>query len=110
MTRVVFLELAEEEMLEAATYYENQAPGLGEDFLAQVQHAVDLIAQNPRSGGIMRGDIRRRLVPRFPFGILYHIYPVEIVASGDRRRSCHASPEAPRVLAESKDPGMTFTC
>jgi len=79
VTRIVFLELAEEEMLEAATYYENQAPGLGEDFLAQVQRAVDQIAENPWSGGIMRGDIRRALVPRFPFGILYHIDPTEIV-------------------------------
>jgi len=79
VTRVVFLEPAEEEMLEAATYYENQALGLGQDFLAQVQRAVDLIVENPRSGGVMRGEIRRRLVPRFPFGILYHIDPAEIV-------------------------------
>ena len=79
MTRVVFLEPAEEEMLEAATYYENQASGLGQDFLAQVQRTVDLIAENPRSGGVMRGEIRRRLVPRFPFGILYQIDPFEIV-------------------------------
>ena len=79
MTRIVFFEPAEEEMLAAARFYENQAPGLGQDFLAQVQHTGDLIAENPRSGGIMRGDIRCRLVSRFPFGILYHIDPTEIV-------------------------------
>ena len=39
MTRVVFLDPAEEEMLEAAAYYEDRADGLGDHFIAEVQHA-----------------------------------------------------------------------
>ncbi len=79
MTRTVFLEPAEEEMLGAATHYENQAPGLGQAFLDQVQHTMSRIAQNPRSGGIVQGVIRRGIVHEFPFGILYRVDPQQIV-------------------------------
>jgi toxin ParE1/3/4 len=79
MTRIVFLAPAEEEMLEAAAYYESQAEGLGRNFLAEVQQAADRIVENPRLGQIVRGDIRRRLLHRFPFGLLYRIDPEEIV-------------------------------
>lgn len=34
---------AEEEMLEAAFYYEQQSRGLGRDFLGKVQNAVEEI-------------------------------------------------------------------
>jgi toxin ParE1/3/4 len=79
MTRIVFLAPAEEEMLEAAAYYASQAEGLGHNFLAAVQQAAARIVGNPRLGQIVRGDIRRRLLRRFPFGLLYRIDPEEIV-------------------------------
>ena len=79
MTRVIFLDPAEEEMIEAASYYQDQAVGLGEHFVAEVQHAVERIAENPMSGRIIKGETRRRLLRRFPFGILYRIEAEEIV-------------------------------
>jgi len=77
--KVTFLAPAEEEMLEAASYYEGQAYGLGREFIVEVQHTVEGIVENPKSGKLIQSDIRRRLVRRFPFGILYHIDPQEIV-------------------------------
>jgi plasmid stabilization system protein ParE len=79
MTTIVFLAPAEEEMREAAEYYERQTRGLGHEFLAEVQRTVERIVENPRLGQIVRRSIRRRLTPRFPFGILYRIDPHEIV-------------------------------
>ena len=79
MTSIVFLTPAEEEMLEASEYYERQARGLGRDFLAEVQRTVDVIIENPRVGRVVRRPIRRRLMRRFPFGILYRVDPHEIV-------------------------------
>jgi toxin ParE1/3/4 len=79
MTRIIFLAPAEEEMLEAAAYYESQAEGLGHNFLAEVHQTADRIVENPQLGQIVRGDIRRRLLRRFPFGLLYRIDPEEIV-------------------------------
>ena len=79
MTSIVFLAPAEEEMLEASRYYERQAPGLGHDFLAEVQRVVHGVVENPQIGTVVRQPIRRRLIRGFPFGILYRVDADEIV-------------------------------
>ena len=67
------------EMLDAARYYELQASGLGEDFLDKVESALQDIRSHPERWPIMRSNIRRRLIHRFPFGLLYHIDLDEVV-------------------------------
>ena len=79
MKPVGFLPEAEQEMLEAASYYESQAAGLGEDYLSEIERAVASIAEFPNTWPIIGGKLRRRLVRRFPFGILYSVEPEEIV-------------------------------
>jgi len=79
MKRVVFLPEAEQEMLEAVEYYEFYAAGLGEDYLREVERAVAAIIESPKTWPIVEGELRRRLVKRFPFGILYSVDPNEIV-------------------------------
>lgn len=79
MNPVVFLPQAEQEMLEAARYYESQAVGLGADYLLELERAIAAIAESPKTWPIIEGELRRRLVRRFPFGILYYIDPNEIV-------------------------------
>ena len=79
MTNVVFLGPAEAEMLGAAEFYEGQALALGQDFLDEVQSAIEGLKLNPSSGGLVRGEIRRRFLRRFPFGILYRVDQDEIV-------------------------------
>jgi plasmid stabilization system protein ParE len=79
MTRFTFLDPAEEEMRAAAAYYEAQVPGLGQEFLREVQRAIERIAEHPRSGTLVHGEVRRCLVGRFPFGILYRLDPEETV-------------------------------
>ena len=66
-------------MVGAAEFYESQGSGLGKDFLDEVQRSVELITQNPRSGSLVRAEIRRRFLRRLPFGILYRIDSEEIV-------------------------------
>lgn len=79
MKRARLLLPAEEEMLAAAFFYERQSEGLGQDFLRKVQDAIDEIAQHPTRWPRIRGSIRRRMVHRFPYGILYEDQPEEIV-------------------------------
>lgn len=80
MRRAVrFIRPPEQEMLEAAKYYELQAPGLGVDFLARVASAVQDIAEDPECWPSIHYQIRRRLIHRFPYGLLYRIDPEEIV-------------------------------
>jgi len=71
VTEVVFHPLAEQELVEAANFYEARAAGLGNDFIGEVEHMLAQIAADPEAGNILAGPIRRRLVRRFPFAILY---------------------------------------
>lgn len=79
MKPIRFLKPAEDEMLDAARYYELQAPGLGDDFLDKIDSAVEDISANPEAWPVIRNNTRRRLVYRFPYALLYRIDPDEIV-------------------------------
>jgi len=79
MKRIIFLEPAQEEMADAAEYYEFQASGLGNDFLEEIEFVIERIRRNPNSGRILRGRVRRRITRRFPFGVLYIEDEKEIV-------------------------------
>jgi plasmid stabilization system protein ParE len=79
MMHVKFLPDAEEEMYEAAKYYQSQTSGLGIDYLSEVERAVVSIAQSPMTWPKVEGELRRRLIRRFPFGILYYIESEEVI-------------------------------
>lgn len=70
MREVRFLLPAEDEMLEAAFSYERQSSGLGKDFLDKIRNAANDISQHPTRWPKTRGNIRRRMVHRFPYAIL----------------------------------------
>lgn len=71
MTDVVFHPSAQQELVDAASFYEARAAGLGSDFIREVEHMLARIAANPDAGSPLAGGIRRRLIRRFPFAILY---------------------------------------
>ena len=79
MKTVRFLRPAELEMLDAARYYELQALGLGMDFLEKIDSAVHDIGEDPERWPVLRLQIRRRLIHRFPYGLLYRVDPDEII-------------------------------
>jgi plasmid stabilization system protein ParE len=79
MKPVRFIRPAELELLEAARYYELQSPGLGQTFLDKIDSAVAAVSAHPKSWPVVRGKIRRRLVHRFPYGLLYREDAKEIV-------------------------------
>ena len=70
MTTARFLAPAEDEML-AAAYYESQASGLGREFLQKVRSAVSDIEEHPDRWPVADFGVRRRLVHRFPYAVLY---------------------------------------
>ena len=78
MKKIAFLSAAENEMIQSALFYESQTNGLGSDFLTAVDLAVQSIHDNPELWPVIRNHVRRRLLKRFPFGILYRISPDEI--------------------------------
>ena len=74
-----FLKPAEEELIEAALYYESASTGLGNDFLDDVQLAIDSLREYPHAGAVIDPQLRRKLLSRFPFGLVYAVAAKEIV-------------------------------
>jgi len=75
MDRPDFHQLAERELNEAAQYYDVEEPGLGLSFLQELDHCLQSIEAHPEAGAILRGSVRRRLLRRFPYALLYKIKP-----------------------------------
>ena len=88
MTTYVFLPQAEEEMLEAAAFYESKLPGLGSAFLAEVQRLIEVVLDQPQIGQEIAPPLRRVLLRRFPFLLIYapHADEIVIVAVAHQRR------------------------
>ncbi|MBN4075117.1 MAG: plasmid stabilization protein [SAR86 cluster bacterium] len=66
-------EEATEELAKAASWYERQLSGLGQEFLDMALALLESIPENPTQYPIVHKVVRRALLPRFPFGIYYSI-------------------------------------
>lgn len=62
---------AEEEFNSAVEYYENIETGLGYDFALEVYSAIQRSIQLPKAWTLLEREVRRSLVHRFPYGVLY---------------------------------------
>ncbi|VAW41471.1 hypothetical protein MNBD_GAMMA01-1713 [hydrothermal vent metagenome] len=62
---------AEEEFNAAIEYYEEIEPGLGYDFAIEVHSTIQRSVDFPNAWAVLDGEIRRSLVRRFPYGVLY---------------------------------------
>jgi len=71
--RISFHRLAERELNDAALFYERESRGLGIKFLDEINRVIKAILKNPSAGERIRGQIRRRLLRKFPYGILYSL-------------------------------------
>ena len=66
---------AELEVLEAASRYEAEVPGLGERFGDEIERAIGLLLETPEIGAPVVGEIRHFVLSRFPFSIIYAVVP-----------------------------------
>ena len=73
---------------EAFLWYERQQAGLGNEFLAAVQSALENVVAHPTRYAVVHRETRRALVRRFPYGIFYRVYGelVVVVACMHGRR------------------------
>jgi plasmid stabilization system protein ParE len=70
---VSFHPAAEQEYLEAVDYYEEREPGLGSEFAAELVSAVERILSHPQAWPVIDAGVRRALLRRYPYGVMYAI-------------------------------------
>ncbi len=85
---LVLRDEAQAELEAAVDYYEGQRPGLGADFVARVQEVFDRITALPQMHAIVRADIRKAVVLRFPYCVYCRADDtrVEVIAVFHSRR------------------------
>lgn len=76
---VEFLTEAEEELTEAALWYESKQPGLGVRFRDEIAHVVSRIAEDPTLWREREGGYRRVNCPVFPYFVAYIIRNQRII-------------------------------
>lgn len=67
MKNVIFHPLAEQELIDATAYHEEQKPGLGLEFLEQLEDAVNFLMRYPEAGSKVRSSVRRVILPKFSY-------------------------------------------
>jgi plasmid stabilization system protein ParE len=79
---------AERELNEASDYYDLESPGLGDVFLAEVEHALAQLEAFPEASEPLRAGLRRRLLHTFPYALLYSLRTdeIRILAVAHQRR------------------------
>ena len=66
-----FLSPAITEIADAADYYEEKVPGLGSDFLDEVDATIFRILRFPDAWGKLAGHYRHCNLRRFPYAVIY---------------------------------------
>ena len=79
---------ARAEMEESAVWYESRKPGLGDEFLLEVQSRLARIVNQPERWREVEVGVRSCPLSRFPFAIIFRIRAetVQIIAIKHHRR------------------------
>ncbi len=71
--RVVFRRAAKSEFEDAAAWYEERRRGLGEEFAAEIEEAIQRASEHPARYPLVFGDVRRAVSRRFPFAAYFRL-------------------------------------
>jgi plasmid stabilization system protein ParE len=74
-----FLRAAQNELREAARYYERQRPGLGAEFREEIRSTIERIKKLPDAWHPLSQNTRRCQTRRFPYGVIYQVRREEIL-------------------------------
>jgi ParE toxin of type II toxin-antitoxin system, parDE len=90
--RPKFLDAAQAEFDESITYYEEQRDGLGFEFAEEVEEALARIEHYPEAWTKLSSRVRRCLVNRFPYGVLYEVRSERLIVVAIQ--NLHRKPES----------------
>lgn len=71
--KILFSKFAKQELDDAIAYYQTEHPGLGLVFKNEVKSSLKRISEHPKAWSIEINDVRKALLHRFPYKILYSI-------------------------------------
>lgn len=71
--KIIFSSLARLEMEDATRFYDLELPGLGAHFRQEVREASLRISTYPFGWSLEKGEIRKCLLHRFPYKLLYSV-------------------------------------
>ena len=71
MSNIIFHPDIENEVKSSYEWYQNQADGLGEDFLSELETAYQAIIELPDTWPKFNIGFRRFLLSKFPFSVIY---------------------------------------
>jgi len=80
--KLILRQEAERDLTETYKWYNEMVPGLGSDFLAVVERALESIQENPARFPIIHREVRRALLNRFPYGIFFFFEDEKVVVLG----------------------------
>jgi plasmid stabilization system protein ParE len=69
--RFIVRPLAEVDLEHAARWYDEEQTGLGSRFLSAVDQVFERIRERPQQFPVVSGDIRRALLPTFPYAAYF---------------------------------------
>ena len=91
--RLIVLDEAEDELIEAEKWYERQRPGLGREFRTAIDEGMERLVKAPLAASPIVNlppsiSARRVLVKRFPYSIVFieHGEDLWVVAFAHHRR------------------------
>jgi len=94
---VIVREEAEEDILEAARWYEGRETGLGVDFIRCIDSCLMQISLNPEIAPIVYRGARMALTHRFPYLVICKIFETNISVVAVIRGSRHPNRWRTRV-------------
>jgi plasmid stabilization system protein ParE len=57
----------------AVSYYNRQRLGLGDELRSEIYSTIERIEANPYQFGTIKNSVRRALVHRFPYAVLFRV-------------------------------------
>ena len=87
--RLIYHPDAEAELIMAAQFYEQRVPTLGAQFLDATDRAIGIILEAPERWNIIETEMRRYLMPRFPYAIYYRVLPDHLRILAFKHHSRH---------------------
>ena len=77
--KLIITRSAQNDVLDAADWYENQQEGLGKAFMLSIEKKITLILKNPLAFAKIYYQIRKANTQKFPYSLFYKTEENEVV-------------------------------